>query len=148
MWVASQLNGRVYVAAGQAGGALHTIAVLQAYQVDLLKDLDDGQGLYPEMVSELSRTTELALWASRSAPQTSGDPGPSEDCRQAQRQSIDNPPPPPRRSRMQKRNDQRRAKKDLREVIESKCAGKQLHFRGNILLPLTSLAPSCVIARY
>lgn len=26
------LNGRTYVAAGQAGGALHTMAVLQTYQ--------------------------------------------------------------------------------------------------------------------
>lgn len=34
------LNGRVYVAAGQAGAALHIMAVLQAYQADLLKDLD------------------------------------------------------------------------------------------------------------
>lgn len=29
------LNGRAYVAAGQAGAALHTMAVLQAYQADL-----------------------------------------------------------------------------------------------------------------
>ncbi len=43
-------------AAGQAGSAsLHTIAVLQAYQADLLKDLDDGQGLSPDEVAELRR---------------------------------------------------------------------------------------------
>ncbi|KAL0161738.1 hypothetical protein M9458_045463, partial [Cirrhinus mrigala] len=36
--VTSRLNGRVYAAAGQAVGAL------QAYQADLLKDLDKGQG--------------------------------------------------------------------------------------------------------
>lgn len=65
MWVASQLNGREYTAAGQAGGALQTMAVLQAYQVDLLKDLNDGQGLYPEVVSELSQTTDLALWVTK-----------------------------------------------------------------------------------
>ncbi len=43
----SCLNGRAYVAAGQAGGAL------QAYQADLLKDLDEDKGLSPEAVEEL-----------------------------------------------------------------------------------------------
>ncbi len=57
----SRLNGRAYVAAGQAGAALHTMSVLQAYQADLLKDLDQGQGLPPEAVTELRRTTDLAL---------------------------------------------------------------------------------------
>lgn len=51
------------MAAGQAGGALHTMAVLQVYQADLLKDLDDGKGLSPEAVTELPRATDLALWA-------------------------------------------------------------------------------------
>ncbi len=61
----SRLNGRAYVAAGLAGAALHTMAVLQAYQADLLKDLDQGQGLPPEAVSELRRTTDLALRATK-----------------------------------------------------------------------------------
>ncbi len=43
----SHLNGRAYVAAGLAGAALHMMAVLQAYQADLLKDLDQEQGLPP-----------------------------------------------------------------------------------------------------
>lgn len=38
--VTSNQNGRAYVAAGQAGVAMHTMAVLQAYQADLLKHLD------------------------------------------------------------------------------------------------------------
>lgn len=38
---------------------LHTVAVLQAYQADLLKDLD--QGLPPEAVEELCRTTDFFL---------------------------------------------------------------------------------------
>lgn len=46
--VTSCLNGREYAAAGQAGATLHTMAVLQAYQADLLKNLDQGQGLSPE----------------------------------------------------------------------------------------------------
>ncbi len=36
-----------YAAAGQAVTSLHTMAVLQAFQADLLKDLDKGQGLSP-----------------------------------------------------------------------------------------------------
>ncbi|XP_048039521.1 uncharacterized protein LOC125264325 [Megalobrama amblycephala] len=61
----SRLNGRAYAAAGQAGAALHTMAVLQAYQADLLKDLDQGQGLSPDAVAELRQTTDLALRATK-----------------------------------------------------------------------------------
>ncbi len=43
----------------------HTMSVLQAYQADLLKDLDQGQGLPPEAVTELCRTTDLALRATK-----------------------------------------------------------------------------------
>ncbi len=39
--VSSVLVGKGYTAAGQAGACLHTMAVLQAYQADLLKELDD-----------------------------------------------------------------------------------------------------------
>lgn len=41
-----RLVGRAYVAAGETGGALHTMAVLQAYQ-------NQGEGLSPKTVSEL-----------------------------------------------------------------------------------------------
>ncbi len=54
--VTSRLNGRAYAAAGQAVASLHTMAVLQVYQADLLKDLDNGQGLLPDEVAELRRT--------------------------------------------------------------------------------------------
>ncbi len=37
-----------YAAAGQAVTSLHTMALLQVYQADLLKDLDKGQGLSPD----------------------------------------------------------------------------------------------------
>jgi len=50
---------------GQAGGTLHTMAVLQSYQADLLKGLDWGQGLSPEAVADLRRTTDLALRANK-----------------------------------------------------------------------------------
>ncbi len=68
----SRLNGRAYAAAGQAVASLHTMAVLQAYQADLLKDLDDGQGLSPVEVAELRRTTDLALRATKQAATAMG----------------------------------------------------------------------------
>ena len=39
---------------------LHTMVVLQAYQTDLLRDLDRGEGLFPDQVAELRRTTGLS----------------------------------------------------------------------------------------
>lgn len=45
--------------AGQSGGALHTITVLQAYQVDLLKDTEVAEGVAPGEIKELCRTTDL-----------------------------------------------------------------------------------------
>ncbi len=63
----SRLNGKVYAAAGQAVASLHTMAVLQEYQADLLKDLDKGRGLSPDEVAELCRTTDLALRATKQA---------------------------------------------------------------------------------
>ncbi len=41
------------------------MAVLQAYQADLLKDLDKGQGLSPDEVAELHRTTDIFLFGSQ-----------------------------------------------------------------------------------
>lgn len=49
------------MAAGQAGVSLHTMVVLQAYQADLLKELDHGEGLPSEAVKELHRATDLVL---------------------------------------------------------------------------------------
>ncbi len=48
------------------------MAVLQAYQADLLKDLDSGQGLSPDEVAELRRTTDLALRATKQAASAMG----------------------------------------------------------------------------
>ncbi len=47
-----------YIATGQAGMALHTMAILQAYQADVLKEMDEGTGLTPEAVKELCRATK------------------------------------------------------------------------------------------
>lgn len=57
----SKLVGKVYVVAGQAGGELHTMGVLQAYQGDLLRDINCSDGLSPEAVIELCHTTDFAL---------------------------------------------------------------------------------------
>ncbi|KAL0194973.1 hypothetical protein M9458_008545, partial [Cirrhinus mrigala] len=69
---AYDVTSRAYAAAGQAVGALHTMAVLQAYQADLLKDLDTGQGLSPDEVAELRCTTDLALRATKQAATAMG----------------------------------------------------------------------------
>ncbi len=61
----SALIGKSYIAAGQAGMALHTMAILQAYQVDVLKEMDEGTGLTPKAVKELRRATDLALRATK-----------------------------------------------------------------------------------
>ncbi len=44
---------------------LHSMAVLQAYQAELLKELDEGEGITPEAVKELRRATDLALRATK-----------------------------------------------------------------------------------
>ncbi len=61
----SALVGKSYIAASQAGMALHTMAILQAYQADVLKEMDEGTGLTPEAVKELRRATDLALRATK-----------------------------------------------------------------------------------
>ncbi len=61
----SALIGKSYIAAGQAGMALHTMAILQAYQADVLKEMDEGTGLTPEAAKELRRATDLALRATK-----------------------------------------------------------------------------------
>ncbi len=61
----SALIGKSYIVAGQAGMALHTMAILQAYQADVLKEMDEGTSLTPEAVKELRRATDLALRATK-----------------------------------------------------------------------------------
>ncbi len=61
----SALIGKSYIAAGQAGMALHTMAILQAYQAEVLKEIDEGTGLTSEAVKELRRATDLALRATK-----------------------------------------------------------------------------------
>lgn len=57
----SWLNGKAYVSVGKAGGAFHTMLVLQAYQADLLMDLNLGERLSPGAILDLSSVIDLAL---------------------------------------------------------------------------------------
>ncbi len=99
-----------YTAAGQAVASLHTMAVLQAYQADLLKDLDKGQGLSPDERR------------SRSVPEQCRGPGPSPsgDQRWAQKASVMARAPPPPAGRARGRRGSKRGRQDLREVIQTR----------------------------
>ncbi len=57
------LVAKVNTTAGQAGGCLHTMAVLQAYQADQLKEMDEGDEIKNEDIVELCRATDLSLRA-------------------------------------------------------------------------------------
>ncbi len=57
--------GKGYAAAGQAGSCMHTMAVLQAYQADQLKKLDEGEGVNAEDIKELRKTADLSLRATK-----------------------------------------------------------------------------------
>ncbi|KAI2659093.1 Transposon Ty3-G Gag-Pol polyprotein [Labeo rohita] len=63
--VTSALVGKGYTAAGQAGACLHTMSVLQAYQADLLKELDEGEEIKDADIAEVRRTADLALRATK-----------------------------------------------------------------------------------
>ncbi len=68
----SALVGKGYAAAGQAGACLHTMAVLQAYQADLLRELDEGEELSSDDISELRRTADLSLRATKETARAIG----------------------------------------------------------------------------
>ncbi len=59
----SALVGKAYSVAGQAAACLHTMSLLQAYQAELLPDLDECEGIGPNGVYELRRATDLSLRA-------------------------------------------------------------------------------------
>ncbi|KAL0163648.1 hypothetical protein M9458_039401, partial [Cirrhinus mrigala] len=65
----SALLGKGYTAAGQAGACLHTMSVLQAYQANLLKGLDEGKKVDLE---ELRRTADLVLRATKETARAVG----------------------------------------------------------------------------
>ncbi len=57
----SALVGKAYSVAGQAAACLQTMSLLQAYQAELLANLDEGEGIGPNAVCELRRATDLSL---------------------------------------------------------------------------------------
>ncbi len=70
--ITSALVCKFYMAAGQAAAILQSMGVLQAYQAELLKELDEGEGLTPEAVKELRRATDLALRATKNTARAVG----------------------------------------------------------------------------
>ncbi len=68
----SALVGKAYTAAGQAGGCLHTMAVLQAYQADLLKEMDEGDDIKNDDIAELRRATDVSLRATKETARAIG----------------------------------------------------------------------------
>ncbi len=71
--MSSALVGKGYTAAGQAGACLHTMSVLQAYQADLLKELDEGEQISSSGIGETEeRTADLALRATKETARAIG----------------------------------------------------------------------------
>ncbi len=70
----SALVGKAYLAAGQAAACLHTMSLLQAYQADLLADLDEDKGIGLDTVCELRRAPDLSLRATKETA-VHGSPG-------------------------------------------------------------------------
>ncbi len=68
----SALVGKGYAAAGQDGACLHTMAVLHAYQADLLKELDEGEELKSDDIAELRRTADLSLCGTKETARAIG----------------------------------------------------------------------------
>lgn len=68
----SALVGKAYSAVGQAAAFLHTMDVLQAYQADVLEDLNEDRGNGPDTVAEVGRATDLSLRAIKETARTIG----------------------------------------------------------------------------
>ncbi len=63
---------KAYTAAGQAGACLHTMSVLQAYQADLLKEMDKGEEIKNDDIAELRQATDLSLRATKETARAGG----------------------------------------------------------------------------
>lgn len=68
----SSLVGKAYSAAGQAAACLHTMSILQAYQADLLGEIDESGEASFEAIHELRKATDLALRATKEAAKSIG----------------------------------------------------------------------------
>ncbi|XDV35654.1 hypothetical protein PO909_005555 [Leuciscus waleckii] len=67
----SALHGRAYTAAGQAVSALHSMVILQVFQANLLRKMEE-EGPQAVSLPDLRSATELALRATKSAAQAMG----------------------------------------------------------------------------
>ena len=67
----SALAGRAFAASGQAASALHSMAILQILQADLLRELDE-KGSDQSAFTDLRSATDLALRATKTAAQAIG----------------------------------------------------------------------------
>ncbi len=72
MRITSALVGKAYSAAGQAAACLHTMSLLQAYQAELLIELDEVEGFNPNLVCKLRRATDLSLRAAKEMAKSIG----------------------------------------------------------------------------
>ncbi len=70
--ITSALVGKAFSAAGQAAACLYTMSLLQAYQAELLMDLNEGKGISPNTVCELCRATDLSLKAAKKTAKSIG----------------------------------------------------------------------------
>ncbi|XP_048017809.1 uncharacterized protein LOC125249543 [Megalobrama amblycephala] len=68
----SALVGRAYASAGQAASCLHTMAILQAYQADLLGEIDESGEATFETIQELRKATDLSLRATKETAKSIG----------------------------------------------------------------------------
>ncbi|XP_067291819.1 scavenger receptor cysteine-rich domain-containing group B protein-like [Pseudorasbora parva] len=59
------LVGNAYSAAGQAAACLHTMAIVQAYKADLLRDMDSSDVVGGDIITELRSSADLALRATK-----------------------------------------------------------------------------------
>ncbi|KAL0185775.1 hypothetical protein M9458_017445, partial [Cirrhinus mrigala] len=66
------VGGQGVYGCGQAGACLQTMSVLQAYQADLLKELDEGEKIRDSDISELRRTADLSLRATKETARAIG----------------------------------------------------------------------------
>ncbi len=72
MRITYALVDKAYSATGQAAACIHTMSLLQAYQAELLTDLDEGKGISPNTVCELRRATDLSLRAAKETAKSIG----------------------------------------------------------------------------
>ena len=68
----SALVGKAYSAAGQAAACLHTMAIMQAYQADLLKEVCEGGEISADTINELRQTADLSLRATKETAKSIG----------------------------------------------------------------------------